>query len=344
MDYCLSKLKLPLLAVAAGAMVLSARAQQSGQPIIFSPPQAGGAQSDTPSLAPQNSQMPVLPGTLQAPDPGFNFQAPNDPPALPSQQANASEQQRMGKMLEERKNWTLMTPAEIFGVTATEKLLQPPERDAMGREKNQTQLERYLDRENQYRAGPTNDLQNDSADSPWNFSRDKDKDNANPFGSSRPVTDAAQNLNRFLNGQRNNEVSASQNGIVSWDSFNAPPAQPTPEKQNLEQLAAMERFRQLLEPSPASATPSPASRFFAVPKTVLDPNITQPDFMPNPAGASFIPLSGGTGKPAGLTALPGIVNSTLQPAVTPAWAPQPPPWLVQTPQQPFTFTMPQRKF
>src|SRR5277367_4964925 len=105
MDCCLPRLKLPLLAVAAGAMILSARAQQSGQPIIFSPPQACDAQSDTPSLSPQNSQMPVLPDTLQAPDSGFNFQAPNDPPPLPPQQANASEQQRMGKILEERKNW-----------------------------------------------------------------------------------------------------------------------------------------------------------------------------------------------------------------------------------------------
>jgi hypothetical protein len=343
MDFCLPKLKLPLLAIATGAMVLAAGAQPSGQPIIFSSPQAGDAQSDTPSLSPQNSQMPVLPDTLQAPDSGFNFQAPNDPLALPPQQANASEQQRMGKMLEERKNWTLMTPAEIFGVTATEKLLQLPERDAMGREKNQTQLERYLDRENQYRAGPTNDLQNGSDDSPWNFSHDNDKDNANAFGSSRPVTDAAQNLNRFLNGQRNNEVSARQNGIVSWDSFNAPPAQPTPEKQNLEQLAAMERFRQLLEPTPASATPSPDSRFFPVPKTVLDPNIAQPDFVPNPSGASFTPLSSGIGKPSGLTALPGITTSAARTTTTPAWAPQPPPWLLQGPQ-PFTFTMPQRKF
>ena len=246
----------------------------------------------------------------------------------------------MGKLLEERKNWALMTPEEIFGVTATGKLLQPPERDAMGREKNQTQLERYLNRENQQRTGSTNGWRNDKEDLPWNFSRDKDR--ANPFDSSRHGTeDAAQNLDRFLNGRRNTDISANQNGIVTWDSFNAPPAQQTSEKQNLEQMAAMERFRQLLAPSSTPVAPSPDSRFFPVPKTVVDPNITQPDFVPNPAGASFTPLSSGTGKPAGLAPLPGIVTSTPQPVTVPAWAPQPPPWLLQGPQP---FTMPQRKF
>jgi hypothetical protein len=333
MDFCLPKLKFLLLAFAMGAMVLSAGAQQSGQSIIFSSTQADDAQSPTPSLAPQNSQMPVLPGTLQAPVSPFNYGVPNDYPALPPSQAASSEQQRMKKMLEERKDWTLMTPAEMFGVTTTEKLLQPPERDAMGQEKNQTQMERYLERESRDRTGVTNDLQKDGGNSPWNFSRDKD--NANPFDSSRHGADAAQNLNQLLNGQRNMDVPANQNGNISWDSFDPPPTQPVPEKPNLEQVAAMERFRQLLEPGPASGSPSPDNRFFPAPKTVLDPNITQPDFVPNPSGASFIPLSSGIGKPAGLTALPGVTTSTPQPATAPSWALQP---------QPFTFTMPQRKF
>jgi hypothetical protein len=331
MDFCLPKLKLPLLAIATGAIVLSVGAQQSGQSIIFSTPQSDDAQSATPSLAPQNSQMPVLPGTLQAPMSAFNSSAPNDVAVLPPPQSNSAEQQRMKKMLDDRKNWTLMTPAEMLGVAPTEKLLQPSERDAMGREKNQTQMERYLDRESRDRTGVTNDLQNDVGDSPWNFSRDKD--NANPFDSSRHGADAAQNLDWLLNGQRM-DVPPNQNGNISWDSFE-PPAQRAPEKPSLEQLAAMERFRQLLEPSPATGLPSPDNRFFPVPKTVLDPNITQPDFVPNPSGASFIPLSSGIGKPAGLTALPGVTTSTPQPVTAPAWAPQP---------QPFTFTMPQRKF
>jgi hypothetical protein len=339
MAFCPPKLNAPLLVIAMGAMVLSAGAQQSGQPIIFSPPQTDDSQSATPSLAAQNLETPVLPDALQAPVPFFQIGTPNNRLMMPPPQANASEQQRMKNMLEERKNWTLMTPAEMLGVTTTEKLLQPPERDAMGREKNQRPMERYLDRENQLQAVPTNGWQNDGADSPWNFSRGKD--NASPFDSSRQgADDPSQNPDRFLNGQRNGDVSANQNGNASWDSFSAP-AQPAPAKPNLEQLAAMERFRQLLEPSPAPAMPSPDSRFFPLPKTVVDPNITQPDFTPNPAGASFTPLSSGIGKPEGLTPLPGITTPVTQTATAPAWAPQQPPWLLQGPQ---SGVMPQRKF
>ena len=332
-----------LLIVAMSMVVLSAVAQPSGQAIVFSSPQTDSTQPAAPSLVPQNSQLPVLPGTLQAPVTPFNhYDAANSFPAVPPP-ANLSEQQRMKQMLDERKNWTLMTPAEIFGVTPAEKLLQPPERDAAGREKTKTQLERFLDRENEAQAGPTNGWQNNRDDSPWNFSRDKD--NANPFDTGRRGSDdAAQNLDRFLNGQRNTDVSAKQNDVASWDSFNASTAQTsqTAEKQNLDQMAAMERFRQLLAPSPAPAAPSPDSQFFPAPKpVVVDPNITQPDFVPNPAGTSFTPLTSGIGKPAGLTPLPGIVNSALPPVTAPAWAPQPPPWLLQGPQPGMA---PQRKF
>ena len=108
----------------------------------------------------------------------------------------------------------------------------------------------------------------------------------------------------------------------------------------------MDRFRQLLNPSPAvdsSSASSPNNPYFPATKTTpdLDPNITQPDYVPNPAGASFTPLTAGIGKPAGLSPLPGNTTSGLTPSVTPGWTPQPPPWLIQGPQP---FVMPKRKF
>jgi hypothetical protein len=339
MAFHLPKPVVPLLAIAMGAMVLSAAAQQSGQSIIFSSPQNDDAQSSTPSLVQPSSPLPSLPSTMQAPVSPFSYNAPDNFPDLPPSPANSAEQQRMEKMLSDRKNWTLMTPEEIFGVT-TEKSSQP-ERDAMGQGKNQTQLERYLERENQSPDGRTNDWQNDRANSPWNISRDPD--NANPFDSRHNGNDpfgAPQNLNRLFDGQRNGDVPANQNGTVSWDVFSTPAPQ-TPVKSNLEQLAAMERFRQLLEPSPAPPPSSPQSAFFSAPKAVLDPNLTQPDFVVNPAGASFTPLSSGIGKPAGLTPLPGITPHLAQPVAAPSWAPQPPPWVSQTPQP---FAAPQWKF
>jgi len=250
---------------------------------------------------------------------------------------NSAQQQRLKQLQAERRNWTLMTPAEIFGVTTTEKLLQPSERDAYGREKKTTQLERYLDRENQARTGLTNGWRSDRANSPWSFSREED--NAGPFARGRDGTaDAAQNLNRFLDSQQNNNNNAPavQPGNFEANLFD-PSVQQKATKAKLEQLASMERFRQMLQPSPA---PSPNSQFFPVPKPLVDPNFTTPAFVPNPAGASFTPLSSIIGRPTGLTPLPGITSPRLQPVV-PSWKPQPPPWLSQSPV-PTSF--PQQKF
>lgn len=338
MDFHLPKLKWLLPAMATGAMVLSASAQQAGQPIIFSSPQTSDAQPAASSLAPDNSQPGILPGTLQAPMSLFNFNPPSDHLPLPAAPGISPQQQRLQQLLEERRNWTLMTPEEILGVTATEKMLQPPERDAMGTEKNPTQIERYLERESQWRNGPTNGWQNDRDNSPWNLSHDRD--NANPLDAGRDSTaETARSLSQFMNGQPNRNDAANQNGNYGWDVLSQPLPQAAT-KPDLEQLAAMERFRQLLNPSPVEAAQSsPDSQFFPATKRTVDPFITQPEFVPNPAGASFTPLSSGIARPAGLTPLPGAVTSFL-PVAAPAWKPQLAPWLLQGPQP---FVMPQPK-
>jgi hypothetical protein len=326
-----SKLNVPLLMIATGAMILSAAAQEAGQPIIFSFPKNEDPSAATPSLLPQNSQTPILPGTLMAPVSPVNFQPARNP--LRPSPANSAEQQRLQA---ESRNWTLMTPAEIFGMSATEKLLEPPQRDAFGREKNPTQLERYLDRENQARTGNTNSLHSDRGNSPWSFSREEES--ANPFTRGLNGTaDSTKNLNRFLDSQQGDNNPFSQNGKTGAGFFDTSEQQKAA-KEKLEQAATMERFRQMLQPS---SDPSPNSRFFATPEPVLDPNLTQPDFVPNPAGASFMPLSSSMGRPTGLTPLPGVLTPHLQPAASPGWKPQPPPWLSQGPA-PTAF--PQQKF
>jgi len=336
MAFHLPKLIVLLLVVTIVTMVLSAGAQQSGQPIIFSSPQSDDAQSVTPLLA-QPISPPSLPSTMQAPVSPFSYN--NTPldnfPVLPP--ANTSERQRMEKMLADRRNRSLITPEAIFGAT-TEESSRPAERDAPGQEKNQTQLEHYLDRENQSLTGLTNGWQNEQANSPWDLTHGQDR--LNPFDSRHPDTmDAAQNLNRLFNRQQNGDAPQNQNGIVGWDAFSMPAPQ-TAEKPNLEQMAAMERFHQLLEPSTTPPSPSPQSAFFSAPK-VSDPNFTQPAFVVDPAGASFTPLSSGIGKPAGLTPLPGITTHLSQPSAAPSWAPQSPPWVSQAPQP---FAAPQWKF
>ena len=328
MVFHLSKLNAPLLVLAKGAMVLSAPAQQSGQDIMFSSPKFDGIQAVMPSLTPQNSDLPILPDTLLAPIPAF---ASSPSPIRLPPPANPAEQQRLNKLQAERRNWMLMTPAEMFGVTPTDKLLQPPERDAFGREKKPTQMERYLDRETQTQAGFTNGWRSDQAGLPWSLSRDRDR--ANPLARGRDSTSySAQNLAQFLDGQQSKNDSVNQNENSDLNEFDAF-AQQKATKEKLEHVATMDRFRQMLQPSinPSLNTPSPNSQFFPVPKPVVNPNMTQPDFVPNPAGASFIPLRSSIGRPVGLTPLPGVVTPHLQPVVVPSWKPKPPPWVSQSP-------------
>ena len=333
------KLNLPLLMLVVSALALSAGAQSAGRAIIFSTPQTDAEQPGKSPLGPVNSQPGILPGTLQAPAQLFDFNPPSDLPPLPASPGISAQQQRMQRLLNDRKNWILMTPEEILGSTTTEKMLQPPERDALGREKNPTPLERFLQRESQARNGLTNGWHNDRAGSPWNLARDQD--NAKPLDSGRSSSAvAARNLSQVLSGLRNREAAADQNGNSGWDAFSQTPPQATT-KLDVEQLAAMERFRQLLNPSPVEAAqPSADSRFVSTPKLAVDPFLIQPDFVPNPAGASFTPLSSGIARPEGLTPLPGEVTSFLPPVAAPSWKPQPPPWLLQGPQP---FVIPKQK-
>jgi hypothetical protein len=321
------KPNLPLLLFAMGAVVLHAAAQNSGQSIIFSSPPSDNSQSDTPSLAAPSSHLPSLPSTLQGSSSFFNFSTPNYGPALPRPQAGAAEQQRMKKLLDGRKDWTQMTPAEMFGVSPAEKTPGTPGKEAAGQDKNQTPMDRYFDQGKKSHAGGLGDWRNDPA---------------NPPGSAGDgAANAGQNVNGIPGSRLNSFFSANQNAAPNWDSFSTPPAQAVV-KPDIEKLAAMQRFRDMLAPSPAPAGgASAAGQFPLVPKIEVNPNMTQPAFVPNLAGASFTPLSDAIGRPVGLTPLPGIVAPVLQPVAAPSWVPQPAPWLSQTPPP---FTIPQRKF
>ena len=336
------KLNLPLLMLVVSALALSAGAQSAGRAIIFSTPQTDAEQPGKSPLGPVNSQPGILPGTLQAPAQLFDFNPPSDGPPLPASPGISAQQQRMQRLLNDRKNWILMTPEEILGSATTEKMLQPPERDALGREKNPTPLERFLQRESQARNGLTNGWHNDRDNSPWQFSRDRNGLNTSDPGRDSTMA-AAQRLNEHLESWRIGDDPMNRNNKnFGWNFFKTPAPQMMA-KPDLEQMAAMDRFRQLLDPSRAPATESsPDNKFSPVPQTtpVLDPYITQPDYVPNPAGASFTPLSSGIARPEGLTPLPGAVTNFLPPVAAPSWKPQPPPWLLQGPQP---FVIPKQK-
>lgn len=343
---------MPLLAGALTALCWSAVAQNgappAGKPIIFSAPVGDNAASNTPSLLPRLSDQPDYAGAVRAPVSVFNMESPSVPLPAPSRapMLSRAEAQRLQELQDKRENWALLTPEEILGLETSGNPLRTPEQEAADGQKNLTVVERFLQRQRQLRPAVTNGYGDNSLSS-WDFSGNPggstNGSSLNPVRFGLPTT--AQILDRFFNNPPANNQFAGQdeNQSAGWfKSLGLPPqpAAPTPE-----QLAERERFRQLLEPgsySDMAAKSSPGEKF----SSSLQPSLgAASDQTPaaNPVGATFAPLNSGIGRPVGLTSLPGITGPTnwQSSAGLPSWAPQPPPWLLPTPQ---SFTPPQRKF
>src|SRR5271154_2114407 len=117
-----SSLICSLLVVCATA-VASAQAQTQ-EPIIFSAPD-----TNAPSLAPRSPMLPDFDNPVQRQlnfSPAPAMPAPGVPAISPAQAAQWQQ------AVDREKNWTLMTPEEIFGLPTAEKILGVSERDAMG--------------------------------------------------------------------------------------------------------------------------------------------------------------------------------------------------------------------
>jgi len=329
---------LPL--VVAGGVVFSVQAQRATlypkQSILFSSPASNPGFSNMPSLSPKPPESLDFGKTLQAPSPlDFNnppvdMPLPAGPPVV-----SRAEASRRQDLLDRRKNWLLMTPAEILGATTPEKIMGIQERDESGRPKNLTALERYTERQNQLSLAATNA----NAFPPWNF-YDKQTDTLNsiPGGLRNPDNMPGSSFNPAPD----NQPLAGQNGNNGWSRLFDTPA-PTPGVPAVQQND-MERFRQLLKSGassvPAATTPSLGGIKSSLPQTALSSGLGQSAL--TPIGASFTPLSSGIGKPAEMPKLPSIWSLSLtSPPSAAAWAPQPPPWLSPTPQP---FVSPQRKF
>jgi hypothetical protein len=289
-----------------------------------------------PSLSPKPLESPDFGNTLRAPSPfSFSGSAVDTPLPAGAPVVSPAETLRMQDLLDRRKNWMLLTPAEILGATTPEKILGIQAHDAAGRPKNLTALERYNERQNQTPPANTNA----NAFPTWNFS-DKQPDTLNfiagGLGSSNNLA------NPLLNPAPDNQTFDGQNGNNSWSKLFGSPS-PSPVV-TLEQQTNMERFRQLLKPgsssTAAAATPSLSGIKISLPQTALSSGLGQSAL--TPVGALFTPLNSGVGKPAEMPKLPSIWSLSLtSPPSAAAWAPQPPPWLSPTPQP---FVVPQRKF
>jgi hypothetical protein len=334
---------LPLAATVLVA-VFSVQAQRAaprpGQSILFSSPQSDTVFSNMPSLSPKPPESLDFGNTLQAPS-SVSFSGPSVDTPLPvgAPVVSRAEALRMQDLLDRRKNWMLLTPAEILGATTPKKILGIQEHDAAGRPKNLTAMERYTERRNQ--PSPTDS--NTNAFPAWNFS-DKQPDTLDsiPGGLRSPDNMAAS----LLNPAPDNQTFAGQDRNNSWSKlFDSTSPSPSPSPVvTMAQQTDMERFRQLLMPGSSStaavATPSLSGIKISLPQTALSSGLGQSAL--TPVGASFTPLNSGIGKPAEMPKLPSIWSlSVTSPPSAAAWAPQPPPWLSPTPQP---FATPQRKF
>jgi hypothetical protein len=342
-----------LLAGALAAAFLSATAQDGAPPsskaIIFSAPADDNGASNALSLLPQRSEQPDFARELRAPSSIFDVQPPSLPSPVLSRIPTLSraEAQRLRRVLDERENWALMTPEEILGVDTAGNMLQTPEQKAADDKRNLSVFERFLERQQQLHMPVTNGNYGGDSASDWDFSRNqRGMTNGSPSGRVRNgLPGAGRLLDRFFNDATANNPFAGQNGDRNEGWFSSLGLPPQPAPPTPEQLAERERFRQLLDSSSfsdTSAKSAPGDKSLSSLQPFSDTTSDQTPTV-NPVGASYAPLSSGIGRPAGLTPLPGITTApaSLQSSAPPAWAPQPPPWLLQTPQP---FSVPQRKF
>jgi len=344
----LSSKCLPLLAVAALALVSSAAAQGSvtngGRSIIFSTPDNTEISSNLTSLATPRTTPANFKSVFQDTAPAFNNFAPSPGPA-------PLEQRRFQKSSNQRPDWVFMTPAEIMGVAPEQLFNRSTSDEDNQREGSLTPTERYVERQSQPARTNSESFSRDNPFSPQGFWSDgngqaTNGDSFHPISGSEFGDVRSTILNQSLNDAPNNNLLANPKVDSVWSKLFGSPVTtltPGPDAAQQQQQQSMDQFQQLLNPvsTPVTTTISPGGTTFTQPQTSLsDSDSTQP--LANPVGASFTPLSSGIGEPAGLTQLPGIIRQSALPSVTaPAWAPQPAPWMSQTPQP---FAVPQRKF
>lgn len=318
-------------------LCLPAAAQQT---IQFSKPVNQDPAATANAFLPQaNHKAPAAfnaPTSLFGNGPDFDT-LPAPPPV--TYNPNAAQWQ---KVLEDRKNWSLMTPAQILGVPTPETILgiTDPQENKLSPE------ERYLQRQERLsQTGITNALQredtglwrkDDATTGPFQPTDDNSQFADSPDGSRRNPTMPNLNRSPFFNPNQRSLADMNQRMNPTWAS---PFESPEPlRKTTPEQLAGMERFRAFMQ-SPPAPDRTPAS-FSAQPAVPPDPFLQSlPPY--NPAGHSVAPLRTDITKPTGIMPLAGVSGLPPAPAKK-APLVEPPPWMSQP--SPQSSTLPQRQY
>ena len=319
------------------------------QAIQFSKPVDKELSGKTDPVAPPSSRA-LSADAFNAPKNLFGDQTPSVSfdllPGSPQASAiSAASSAQWQKFLENKKNWPLMTPEEIFGIATPEKIL------GVKNSKDEAKLspeERYLRRQDRLTGTATNlsrrmDVplwREDEMRDPFHpadaVNRFSSRNNGAVSGPERNVG-GVNGLFPRLNRDAPTESDAKVES--AWFSPFAPPE--ALRKQTPEQLAGMERFRALMEPS-APERPADTAKLFGQPNIAPDPNMqSQPLF--NPLGRSFTPLESGISKPVGLAPLRGITGPQKVAEKKTTTLVQAPPWL-STPSSAQDAPLPQRQF
>lgn len=272
---------------------------------------AGGSAAPSPIVSSKpRADFDVLPGA--------------QPPRIPS----PAEVKQWQKSEDERKNWTLMTPYEILKIPTPQQILGLPDPN---HEENLSTEEKYIRRQERERnASATNAMNR-----PDGFLKSDD----NPFQSRKNDQQQPDQRNGMLSASRLGPgsaplqpVDAARNPDSIWHSaFNVIPQAPKPDP---EQVAAMERFRAMMEP-PAVEKPAPVSGIATPAAPVIGHNDHNMQAMPsyNPAGSTFTPVQNTAGRPMGINPLPTVTGQRpLDNAPKPKPLVKPPPWMTDSPQ------------
>ena len=336
MGFCLKHLVREFCAVAVGGAVWwnvgSAPAQSTvpsgGAPAALSGADALGQQS--PWNAPETSKNPLT-SANQIRAPRSLFGGDDDGDDVPAQmpQVNALQQ-----MLQDQrqKNWTEMTPEEIFGLPAPDKSADPKiSLKPNASSTDVTALEKYLLQKRLVQNGSTN---LGAPSEGWNFLDDKtglpDQKRAEELRNGSLAH--SQIFDRLLGNAQDYRRNSLQGDDDAWNRVFVSARQSQPPQQ---QVADDDAFTQLIHPTEPTTEMRNAAlggKYFAPVVPPLDPNLEPRPVGYNPLGASFTPLTSGIGRPKRLDPLPGLTSGLSTPSLTPSWAPRPPPWTQDTPQ------------
>jgi hypothetical protein len=306
--------------------------------VAFSAPAQQTIISSKPADLPADKANSFLPsanhhaGDYNAPVELFHDYTPDlpMPPPLNLNNNDASVQEALDK----RKNWTLLTPEQILGVQTPEEILGVEDRPE---EKNLSLEEQFLLRERRETAfaatnGRAGNIDWRGADDDNPFNRKNKNDGSDSFPEAQAKMEPGQRyFNQLLDAQNaapGSTAAPDEKSSSAWNSVFAQPDQP---KQTPEQLADMERFRALMEPSTPPDKASLQTSFSVPTAPPVDPFL-QPAPVVNPAGRDITPLDNVFSRPTGITPLPGISTPPPKPAaVTPSWQAQLPPWMQSGP-------------